>query len=482
MAGRLAKFFGAQDMTHGKPMTLIIQFAVPLLIGNIAQQLYNTVDSIVVGTYIGDNALAAVGASSPILNLMLVLFMGISTGAGIIVSQYFGAKQKEQLSKTVGNAITLTLISSIFIMIVGTLITPTVVKMLNTPAEIYDWTCDYLIIIFLGIAGMSYYNIMSGILRGLGDSVSPLIFLLIACGINIVLDVYFVASLGWGVAGVAYATIIAQAVSAILCIVKTCMMKDVLTINLKSMVISKELTSKIIKLGLPSGLTQGIFSMAMIIVQSLTNSLGTDVIACNVVVMRIDGFAMMPNFTFGIAMTTFAGQNVGAGYFDRVKKGTRDGTILAVAVSAFMTLCILLFGYNLSVLFTTTKTVIDLSIRSMRILAVGYIAMAVTQTLSGTMRGAGDTTTPMWISIITTIIIRVPLAYGLAFITRCDEWPNGRPEALFVSLLSSWVLGAVCTALFFKKGKWKKLAKKSYEEALAEGTTGDKVIVDSFVG
>lgn len=469
MAGRLAKFFGAQDMTQGKPMNLIIQFAVPLLIGNIAQQLYNTVDSIVVGRYIGDGALAAVGAAGPILNLMLVLFMGISTGAGIIVSQYFGAKQKEQLSKTVGNALTLTLISSVFIMVVGTLITPWLVTILNTPAEIYDWTCDYLIIIFLGIAGLSYYNILSGILRGLGDSISPLIFLLIACGINIVLDIYFVAVLQLGVAGVAYATVIAQIVSAILCLIKTCMMKDVLTINLKTMAITKELTSKILKLGMPSGLTQGIFSMAMIVVQSLTNSLGTDVIACNVVVMRIDGFAMMPNFTFGIAMTTYAGQNVGAGSFDRVKKGTRDGIILSVAVSAFMTLCIVLFGYNLSKLFTTTERVIQLSIIAMRILAVGYIAMAVTQTLSGTMRGAGDTMTPMWISIITTVIIRVPLAYTLAFLTRCDEWPNGRPEALFTSLLTSWVMGAVLTALFYKKGKWKKLAEKSYAEAIAEG-------------
>ncbi|NLD87701.1 MAG: MATE family efflux transporter, partial [Clostridiales bacterium] len=410
-------------------------------------------------------ALAAVGASGPLFNLMLVLFMGISTGTGIAVSQYFGAKQKGLLSKAVGNAISLTIISSIFIMVVGTIITPRVLRILNTPEEILQMARQYLTIIFLGIAGMSFYNIMSGILRGLGDSVSPLMFLLVACVLNIVLDIYFVASLNLGVPGVAYATVISQVVSAIACMIKAYRMKDVLTLNMKSLVIDPRVTGKILRFGLPSGLTQGIFSMAMIVVQSLTNSLGTVVIATNVVVMRVDGFAMMPNFTFGIAMTTYAGQNVGAGYFDRVKKGTKDGLLLAVSVSAFMTLCILLFGVNLMHLFTQTERVVELGVHAMRILAVGYIAMAVTQVLSGTMRGAGDTMTPMWISIVTTILIRVPLAYTLAFFTRSEEWPNGSPYALFVSLLTAWSMGAIITSLFFKKGKWRKLAEKSYKDA-----------------
>lgn len=217
MKGKIAAFFGTQDLTQGSPMRGLIQFSVPLLIGNLAQQLYNTVDSIVVGKYVGDNALAAVGASGPLLNLLLVLFMGIATGATIMVSQYFGARQQDLLSTTVGNTITLTVLSSIFIMILGPLITHPLMSLINTPAEIYQDSCNYLIIIFLGIIGIAGYNILAGVLRGLGDSFMPLVYLVIACLLNIVLDLLFVVVFHWGVAGVAIATSISQIVSGILC-------------------------------------------------------------------------------------------------------------------------------------------------------------------------------------------------------------------------------------------------------------------------
>ena len=366
----------------------------------------------------GDGALAAVGASGPILNLLLVLFMGISVGAGIMVSQYFGAKEKQKLSDTVGTTITATLISSIFIMIVGPLVSPLLLSALQTPSDIYQMSCDYLVIMFAGIMGSAFYNIISGILRGLGDSFMPLIFLIVACGLNIGLDIWFVAGFGWGVAGVAWATIIAQAISAVLCLIKLFRMHDILVIKWKTLRPKKVLLGQLVRLGLPSGLTQAIFSLAMIIVQSLTNSFGTAVIAANTVVMRVDGFAMMPNFTFGTAMTTFAGQNIGAGRLDRVEKGTKDGMKLGVSVSVVLVGLILLFGRYLMQLFTKTPEVIALGTRMLFILAVGYVAMAVTQIFSGVMRGAGDTMTPMWISIITTVIIRMPIAYGLEALTR----------------------------------------------------------------
>lgn len=200
---KLSEFFGAQDMTVGSPVRCLVQFSIPLLIGNFAQQLYNTVDSIVVGRYVGDSALAAVGASGPLMNLLLVLFMGISTGATIMVSQYFGAGQRTLLSRATGTTLTLTLLSGIFVMIAGPLLTRPLMTLLDTPAEIYEMACSYLTIIFLGIVGCAYYNIVSGMLRGLGDSVMPLIFLIVACGLNIVLDLLFVAVFRWGVAGVA---------------------------------------------------------------------------------------------------------------------------------------------------------------------------------------------------------------------------------------------------------------------------------------
>lgn len=453
---RFKKLFAAVDMTEGSPWEKILLFTFPMLLGNIAQQLYNTVDSVVVGKYIGDNALAAVGSAGPIFNLLLVLFIGISTGATIMVSQYFGARKREELSKTIGNCIVLTAIASVFIMIVATLASRPLLILLDTPESILDWCTSYLQILFIGIAGLAYYNILCGVLRGLGDSVSALLYLVVASILNIILDVFFVAKCNMGVAGVALATVIAQAVSAVLCVLKLMRMTDLFDFKLKYFKLDKEIAWNVIRLGLPSGITQAIMSMAMILVQALTNSFGEQFIAANVIIMRVDGFAMLPNFSFGTAMTTYAGQNVGAGQHDRVAKGAKQGTLMAITTSAVITGTILIFGKYLMGIFTDTASLVELSMNMMRILAVGYIAVAVTQSLSGVMRGAGDTMTPMWISIVQTIIIRVPLAYGLVYLTKSDAYPNGRSECIFISLLISWVLGAALTAIFYRKGKWRK--------------------------
>lgn len=461
---KLKKLFGAQDMTQGEPWKNLVRFSLPLLIGNFAQQLYSTVDSMVVGKFVGDNALAAVGASGPIINLLLVLLMGISTGAGIMVSQYFGAHDRENLSRTIGNCITLTIIASVVIMSVGIATTYPILAALNTPPEIIADTHTYLIIIYYGMFGMAFYNIISGILRGLGDSISPLIYLLIACALNVWLDLQFVIGFGWGVAGVAWATIIAQAISGALCLIQLCRMRDVVDINRHTLKLDRTTALRIGKLGLPAGITQAIFSMAMIIVQQLTNSFGAFVITCSTVVTRVDGFAMMPNFTFGMAMTTYAGQNVGARRPDRVVEGTREGLKLGLLVSTICTAGILVFGRALFGLFTNTPEVIDTSMRMMTIISVGYIAFSVSQVLSGVMRGAGDTMTPMWISLFTTVVLRVPIAYGLAYITRSPELPNGSYDSLYYSLLISWVMTTVITAVFFKRGKWRKKAEAMFKE------------------
>ena len=457
--GRLAALFSAQDMSQGAPWRRILEFSLPMLIGNLAQQMYNTADSVIVGIYVGDNALAAVGSASPILNLLLALFVGVSTGAGILVSQYFGAKDKERLSGVVGNCLTLTLLSSLIIMVIAPFVTRPLLELLNTPASILDWCSDYLNIFFLGILGFAAYNILSGVLRGLGDSLSSLVFLIVATVLNIGLDVWFVAGLRMGVAGVALATILAQAISAVLCFLKLIRMHDVFVLHARDLRPMKDCVWKIIRLGVPSGVTQAIFSTAMLVVQSLTNSFGEAVVACNVIVMRVDGFAMMPNFTFGQAMTTYTGQNVGAGRPDRVRAGAKQGTLMALGCAAALTLCILLFGRSLMAIFTSTASLVEMSYRMMSILAVGYIAMAITQSLSGVMRGAGDTMTPMWISIVTTVVLRVPIAYGIAYFTRSADYPVGRPESVFISLLASWVLGALITLAAYRVGRWRKRAQ-----------------------
>ncbi len=450
----LRKLFSTKDMTLGSPWKRIMEFSIPMLLGNVAQQLYNTADSIIAGKFVGDSALAAVGSASPILNLLLALFVGISTGAGIVVSQSFGAKDRKGLTEAIGNCMALSAIATLIIMIVGPLVTRPLLNLLDTPISIIDWCEDYLNIYFLGIVGFFYYNMLSGVLRGLGDSVSALGFLLVAALLNVVLDLWLVQLMG--VPGVALATIISQAISAVLCYIKLVKMSDLFDLSFKTMKLIPAMAGRILRIGIPSGITQAIMATAGMVVLNLTNAMGETVIACNVIIMRVDGFAMMPNFTFGQAMSVYTGQNVGAGKYDRVFKGVKQGGLIAAAFATCITAVLLLFGHFLFDLFTDTPALIDLAVSMMRVMAVGYICISVTQVLGGVMRGAGDTVSPMWISIISTIAIRVPVAYWLAGLTKSELWPDGNPIALFGSLMISWVLGMVMSIIVYAIGGWKK--------------------------
>ena len=284
------------------------------------------------------------GGAGPILNLLLALFVGIATGAGIVISQSCGARDREGLSKNIGNCITLTVIASVFIMVVGPMITRPMLNMLDTPASIIDWCESYLNIYFYGILGFFMYNMLSGVLRGMGDSLSALVYLLIAAALNVILDLVFVAKFGMGVAGVALATIMAQFISAICCYAKLAKMTDTFDLSMKTIKLNKDMAKHVIKIGVPSGITQAIMAMAGMVVLNLTNAMGEMVIACNVIIMRVDGFAMMPNFTFGQAISVYTGQNVGAGKFDRVTKGVKQGGLIAGAFSTCITVILLFCG------------------------------------------------------------------------------------------------------------------------------------------
>ena len=450
----IRSLFAAKDMTVGRPWKRIMEFSVPMLLGNVAQQLYNTADSIIVGKFVGDDALSAVGSSMPILNLLLALFVGISTGAGIVVSQSYGAKDRDGLTKSIGNCIALSVVATVIIMIIGPMVTMPLLTLLGTDVTIIDWCAEYLNIYFLGIVGFFFYNMLSGVLRGLGDSVSALGFLLVAAALNVVLDLWFVQKMG--VAGVALATVLSQGISAVFCYIKLLRMRDLFDLSLKTMKLNSAVAGRILRIGIPSGITQAIMATAGMVVMNLTNAMGKTVVACNVIIMRVDGFAMMPNFTFGQALSVYTGQNVGAAKYDRVSKGMKQGGALALAFSTVITIVLLFFSQYLFEFFTDTQSLIDLAVRMIRIMAVGYICISVTQVLGGVMRGAGDTVSPMWISIVSTIIIRVPTAYLLAYLTRSAEFPHGHPGALFGSLMISWVLGMVLSIIVYAIGKWKK--------------------------
>ncbi len=457
-------------MTLGTPWKRIAEFAIPMMLGNFAQQLYNTADSVIVGEFVGDNALAAVGSAMPILNLLLAIFVGVSTGAGIVISQHFGAKDREGLSTSIGNCISLAAIATVVIMIIGPLVTVPFLELLDTPASIINWCADYLKIYFYGISGFFFYNILSGVLRGLGDSFTALLFLLVSAALNVGLDLLFVGVFGMGVPGVSLATVIAQAISAVLCYWKLMRMKDLFDLNWKTLRLVPDVALRIIRIGIPSGITQGIMASAGMVVQSLTNSMGELVIACNVIIMRVDGFAMLPNMTFGQTMSVYTGQNVGAGKLDRVHQGVKQGSIMALLVSAGITTVLLFFGRYLFDIFTDTQELIELAVRMMRVLAVGYICISVTQVLGGVMRGAGDTVTPMWISVVSTILLRVPTAYIMAALTKNEQYPNGHPVSVFTSLLVSWTLGMLISIVVFRIGRWKK---KMFQSAAIHGYTED---------
>ena len=463
---KLRSLFGAQDMTVGSPMSCLLKFSIPLLIGNLAQQLYNTVDAIVIGNSSwGDQGLAAVGLAGPIVNLLLVLFMGISTGASILSAQYFGAKDRPTLNKCIGAALFLIVVSGLIMMAAGYFLSPMLIGLTTPPSpEVGQGATDYLQIFFLGIIGSGMYNIISGILRGLGDSMMPLLFLVIACVLNIFLDLAFVNSMG--VAGVALATIIAQGVSAVLCLWRLCHIRHICDVKVEHIIHpDKPLMLKIGALGLPSGITQAIFSMSAIIVQSLTNTLGDAMVAANTAIMRVDGFAMMPNFTFGTAATTYIGQNVGAGRGDRLKPGLKAMLLLGLISSTVLVAAILLFGHNIIGWFTETELTIQLGVQGLQTLAFGYICFSVTQVLQGSMRGAGETKLPMYISIIGTVILRMPLAYLMAALTKNETWPNGQPIALFGSLLIAWVVSMMMTVVSYRMKFWRKKL----------GTLGDEI-------
>jgi putative MATE family efflux protein len=471
MLKKFIALFGAQDMTVGSPFMCLLKFSVPLLIGNIAQLLYFTVDTIIVGKALGDAAMAAIGISNPVQNLFMVFFMAIGTGVTIMVAQYFGAKDFRTLGDAVGNSITLIAIISVVITAVTVPLSTQLLRIVNAPQDTFEMARVYLQILFIGTAANGFYNVLSGILRGLGESVFPLVVLLISVAINGVLDYLFVAIFNWGLGGAATATIIAQLISAVICFVKVIRMRSVLQLRKSTLVLKRAIVRHIIRLGVPQGLSTGIMFVSTILVQYLINDMGTMVIAAITATMRVDGFAVLPSMTFGMAASTYTGQNIGAGKIDRVRQGTTTVFWMCLVFTAVMIAAMLLFGRSMLGLFTETDAVIRLGIGFIQVMAVAYLAMVVNQCYSGVMRGAGDAMGPMWISIGVNVLLRLPLSYLFAYLSKSAEYPSGHPNSVFLSLFAAMLVGAVITVIYYRKGNWRS---KSIVQPLAgKGAAAD---------
>ena len=441
--------FSTIDMTEGTPWKKIALFSVPLLVGNIFQQMYSTADAIMLGRFVGDHALAAVGASMPIFFLIFVLLMGLGMGAGIMVSQYFGAKKRDDISYTIGTGITLMTVLSIILMIAGPFFTRPLLTLLGTPPEIINDSVLYMNILLLGVLPVAYFNLLSGILRSLGDSYSPLIYLIITCLLNIALNFLLIPHLG--AAGAALGTVLSQAVSSVLCYRRLCQMKDVFDMGKSYLIPKKKYVSQMLKLGVPTGASQVIVAVSFMFVQPLVNSFGPMVIAANLIQVRIESIVMMPIFSFGHALTVFAGQNVGAGKISRVNEGTKHGALLAVGATLVFVAIIVFFGRYIAGAFTHTEEVIDLAAVWLRILAIGFLPFSFGIVLWGTIRGAGDAISPLWGSVINSILIRIPMTHILVHLMDS-------PFALMYSASITMITNSVISIIVYRMGKWRTKA------------------------
>ncbi|MDR1299229.1 MAG: MATE family efflux transporter [Oscillospiraceae bacterium] len=460
-------------MTVGKPLSAMMWFAVPLLIGNVAQLMYNTADSIVVGKMISSNALAAVGVSTPIQTLFFVFFMTVGTGVSVLVSQYFGAKNSQMLSQTVGTALTLTLIVTLFITAIGIPLSRPILRMTKVTPELMDYASDYLLVMFIGTMGQGFYNILSGILRGMGESIFPLIVLIGTALLNVGLDILFVGPLHMEVAGAAIATIICQYISAAVCLVRLLRMRATVSVNRGVLRPKKPIIVQIAKIGLPSGVQQAILSTSYIFVQSLINSVVvydasgvasyTIFAAINVAISKVDNIAMLPNQAFSMAGSTFSGQNIGAGRLDRVKQGFKIILLTSLSVSVILIVLITFFGGDLMKLFIDMNEpngplIIERGVPMQRIMVWCYLAMSLTQASGGVLRGAGDTFPVMCFTIIGTVFMRMPMAYFMVRMSKSAEFPAGNPAGVYWSMLICFSLVAGACGVYYATGRWKRKA------------------------
>ena len=394
------------DMTYGSIPRLLITFAIPLLIGNLFQQLYNTVDSIVVGNFVSKQALAAVGCSTPIINMLIGVFMGFSSGAGVVISQYYGAKDGEKLHDAVQTAITLTLILCAVLTAVGVTAAPFLLRMMDTPADVFPEAVEYLRIFFWGMTGTLLYNMGAGVLRAVGDSTRPLYFLIFSTLLNTVLDVLFVRFFAWGIAGAAWATVISQCISALLVMLLLSRAKTDYRVDYRRLGIRGRILRKILAIGLPSALQLGITAFSNVFVQSYINRFDSSAMAGWAAYLKIDSFAMLPMMSLSLSITTFVGQNLGAGNRDRAISAPKLAMKMGLAVMVVILTPLMIFAPQLVRLFNGDPEVLRFGTWFIRVISPFYLTFSANQVYMGALRGAGNTRSPMFISLGSFVVFR----------------------------------------------------------------------------
>lgn len=437
------------SMTEGPIWKSLIYFAIPLLIGNLFQQLYNTVDSVVVGNYVGKEALAAVGSTTTIINMLVGFFMGLSTGASVVISQYFGAKDEKRLHDAVHTSIMMTFYLGIIMTFIGIIASPIFLQFMKTPEDVLPLSSLYLKIYFGGILGLMMYNMGSAILRAIGDSKRPLYFLIFSSIVNTILDLVFVIVFKMGVDGVAWATLIAQASSAFLVLYTLYKSKEAYRLIPKDLKLDLTMFKKMVSIGLPAGFQQSITAFSNIFVQGYVNAFGSSVMAGWSSYVKVDTFVLLPMQSIALASTTFVGQNLGAKQIERTKKGTKVSLGISLGVTITLSILLNLVGKYVLNIFTSDPEVIKYGLQFMRVFSPFYFVMCFTQIYAGALRGAGDSKAPMIIMLSSFVVFRqISLYVGTKFFNTVAYVAFTYPMG--------WILCATLLTIYYHQGKWLK--------------------------
>ena len=435
------------DMTQGSISRLLFAFAVPLMLGNLFQQLYNTVDSLIVGNFVSKQALAAVGCTGPIINTLIGLFSGLAAGASVVISQYYGAKDEEKLGKAVHTTVMLTLVTCVLLTVVGVWATPYMLMLMDTPPDVIGEAELYLRIYFGGVAGLLLYNIGSGILRAVGDSTRPLYFLIFSAVMNTVLDLFFVAVLKQGIAGAAIATIISQFVSAILVMLLLMRSKEPYRLAVSQLRMHRGMLRRICNIGIPSSLQMGITAFSNIFVMGYINHFESSCMAGWTAYNKLDALAMLPMQSLSLALTTFVGQNLGAGDLKRAKAGPRYGMIMGLIVTVIILVPMMVFAPQLTALFNDDREVIEFGTLFVRLCSPFYIAFVINQVYSGALRGAGDTKATMFIMLFSFVVFR---QIYLFIVSRLGATAG----VIALGYPMGWMMCSALLLIYYYHGRW----------------------------
>lgn len=450
------------NMTEGSIIRHLVVFAAPLLVGNIFQQLYNTVDTWVVGKYVSNEAFSAVGTVGPIINMLIGFFLGLSSGAGVVISQYYGAGRTEEVRKTVHTSLMMTILLGLLFTGLGIALIPGMLALMNTPAEVIPESTAYLTIYFAGVLGLMLYNMGAGILRAVGDSTRPFYYLVVSAVINTVLDLVFVLRFDMGVAGVAWATILAQGISAVLTLITLLRSDSCIRVSLRALRIHFDMLQKIIRVGIPAALQMAVTSFSNVFVQSYINYFGADCMSGWTAYGKIDTLLMLPMQSLALASTTFVGQNLGLGKVDRAKRGVRIALALSLVTAVILMIPVMAFAPSLVAFFNEKTTVVEYGTMFLRYISPFYILCCFNQIYSGALRGAGNTRAPMVIMLASFVVFRQIYLFVLTHFIANTILP------VSMGYPAGWLVCSLLTYLYYRRADLTKSRIVETAEPIAE--------------